>query len=112
MYFSFNLIILQPFDEETWYYFGNHTDRIAKEHPRTSFDDLKQPIAEWHKETYKLSVDFVYKNIKENEVPSDEYIQNGIKVAERQIAKGGYRLADLLIQMWPQQPQQLQSFLQ
>jgi hypothetical protein len=39
----------------------------------------------------------VYKNINEHEVVSEDYIQKGIKIAERQIVKGGYRLADLLI---------------
>lgn len=42
----------------------------------------------------------VYKDIIENEKPTAAYIKNGIKVAERQIAKGGYRLADILIKMW------------
>jgi len=40
-------------------------------------------------------------------LPSKEYIKEGIKVAWRQIAKGGYRLANLLVKLWGTPEEQL-----
>ena len=44
-------------------------------YPEDSFNDLTKPFTEWADEGYELAVNFVYKNIVENEVPSDVYIQ-------------------------------------
>jgi len=41
----------------------------------------------------------VYPGVTENQMPSDEYIAVAQQTAERQIAKGGYRLADYLIKL-------------
>ena len=57
-------------------------------------------FTEWAKEGVELAKNFVYKHIKEGELPSDHYISEGARIAQRQIAKGGYRLAKLLSKMW------------
>lgn len=41
----------------------------------------------------------MYPGAIENEPLSDEYITNAVQIAKRQIAKGGYRLAEELIQI-------------
>lgn len=50
----------------------------------------------WSKESFDISSTFVYKGVKENEKVPQEYIDAAIPVAERRIATGGYRLANML----------------
>ena len=56
---------------------------------------LKKPEKEWAGEGYKLATDFVYK-IKQNSMPSEQYVKEGQKIVHHQLALGGYRLANLL----------------
>lgn len=64
-------------------------------------DELSETDQEiWTIDAFHLAVTDVYGGIKENQRPSDEYLANGWKVAARQIALGGYRLADLLRQLY------------
>jgi len=37
----------------------------------------------WHAESLAIAESFVYEGIKENAVPSDEYLVNGQLIAER-----------------------------
>ena len=50
----------------------------------------------WALDDFKITVGFLYYNIKENEMLPDAYIQEGVKIAEKQIVTGGLRLANLL----------------
>lgn len=88
---------LQPLSEESWWFIGNTSAKIQEEYPRSSFPDLDAPHTEWHNENYQLALDYAYDGYVEGGHPDEEYIKRGIKVCERQIAKGGYRLADLLV---------------
>ncbi|CDW73384.1 p1 s1 [Stylonychia lemnae] len=99
-----------PLNSTTWQFFGDNSLRIQQENPRESFDNLDRPIDQWHLEGYQIASDFAYKNIQQNEIPSQEYLQQGIKIAERQIAKGGYRLANLLVKMWDKNHTMTQQF--
>jgi hypothetical protein len=42
----------------------------------------------------------VYRGITENGLPSKAYIEEGTRVAWRQLAKGGFRLANVLVKLW------------
>jgi len=63
-------------------------------------NNIKTDYRTWSDETFKITQDFVYEGITEYTLPSDTYIANGIKIAEKQLALGGYRLAYLLENMW------------
>ena len=56
-----------------------------------------------------MSEDFVYSGglDYDHDTPSEEYLATGMKMAEQQIAKAGYRLATILIEVYPK----LQKFL-
>lgn len=67
--------------------------------------DLAEELSEsdpeiWTLDIFHLAVTEVYSNIKENERPSAEYLENGWRIVSKQIALGGYRLADLLKQLY------------
>jgi hypothetical protein len=53
-------------------------------------------VVSWADESFKISQDFVYAGIKENEALPDEYVSKCRSTAERQIAVGGHRLANFL----------------
>jgi hypothetical protein len=68
--------------------------------PESSFDDIHKLYPTWNEESLAIAKDAVYNNINEGDLPSDSYIAAGKIVAERQIAKAGYRLANLLSGLW------------
>jgi hypothetical protein len=53
-------------------------------------------VVSWAEESFKISQDFVYKGIKENEALSDEYVSKCKEIAEKRIVTGGHRLANFL----------------
>ena len=54
---------------------------------------------DWSKESFEISASFVYDGVKENEKVPQEYIDAAVPIAERRIATGGYRLANVLRNM-------------
>lgn len=56
---------------------------------------------QWAAESKELAIGTAYRNIRENQVPSNRYNQAALRVAERRVAWGGYRLAALLNSIWP-----------
>ena len=57
--------------------------------------DLTQPEKEWANEGYALATSVVYQ-LKEFVAPSQAYVTKAKQVVHYQLAKGGYRLAQLL----------------
>ena len=89
-----------PMDDESWEYCSSIALDIMAEHPRSSFTDIETPVEWWAEEEYLLCKEFVYKFIDEDEYPSDFYMEVGEALVDRRIAKGGYRLAWLFLNMW------------
>jgi len=48
------------------------------------------------KKLYDVAINFAYKGIKENDVPSEEYLNTRFEICRKYIALAGYRLADIL----------------
>lgn len=69
-------------------------------YPDSYFDDLYWDYTKWGDQSFGYAQSYVYSNIEENTVPSDEYIQGGIEIAEQQLCRAGYRLAITLLNMW------------
>ena len=81
-------------------------DRIVAKFP-AAYDAWKVggPLGfdQWARESSALSQGIAYEDIRENQVPSRRYNQRALLVAERRVAWGGYRLAELLNSIWPAQ---------
>jgi hypothetical protein len=67
--------------------------------------DLKKHESEWADEGYQLATSVVY-NITQNTLPSDEYVSKAREVVHRQLAKGGYRLALTLTDIFKNQEEE------
>jgi len=87
-----------PLSESDWDKLGKEAKRIVG-----LFDDadlekhakvLNSQI--WADESYEITKEYVYTDIKEGELPSEEYQRTRADIAERQVVLGGVRLANLL----------------
>lgn len=54
----------------------------------------------WANEGLDIVRDYVYENIEEDESPLEDYLKRGQEIANKQIAKAGYRLAYVLKNLW------------
>jgi len=54
----------------------------------------------WDDESFELAKTYVYAGITEGTTPSAEYMAQGVKIAEQQVVKAGYRMALLLESWW------------
>ena len=78
-------------------YIEDFKNEITALYPKDSIDELDiTDFDAWVYESHKIGSENAYYGIKINDTPSDEYIQKNRKIAYRQIAKAGYRLADIL----------------
>ena len=65
--------------------------------PEDKFDDIQIPETEWHLNSLKIAEEFVY-STPQNELPTEEYKNKTLDYCRMQIARGGYRLAHLLVE--------------
>ena len=61
-----------PFDTAGWASLGNISVSLRKKYPKIRTD--KTDWYEWAKEGYKITTEFVYEGIKENEALPDWYV--------------------------------------
>ena len=100
--YEFDKDFQQPLSEESWEALGNISETVRTEHPVTEEQmkmELLKPEKEWADEGFKLATEVVY-NIEQNTLPDEEYVKVARAVVHRQLAKGGYRLAQMLIDIF------------
>lgn len=70
---------------------------LRNQYPRKSIPQLSEKdIETWRNESYVIGVEFAYRNISTKKAPSEVYLSKGRIITGRQMAIAGYRLADLL----------------
>ncbi|MBX3281524.1 MAG: S1/P1 nuclease [Acidobacteria bacterium] len=72
-------------------------DKIMAAYP---YDKEKKDLepgefVKWKDESLDIATNFAYRNIEFFKKPSDDYQQKAFRISEKQIAKAGYRIADL-----------------
>jgi len=80
--------------------------RVTTEFPDTDYHwKAGGPFdfAGWANESLELAEDVAYKDITPNSQPSKKYNKAAIKTVHRRVLWGGYRLAELLNTIWPEQ---------
>jgi len=60
-----------------------------------------EDFATWAREGSELAQRYAYRGIGRGKVPSARYEEQAFRIAERQVAWAGYRLARLLNEIWP-----------
>jgi len=84
-------------------YIASLGKRFMKEYPRAKIGDaLKSGDYEaWRKESFELSTTEVFSpDLVRFQMPSEKYKKKAFKIAERRLALAGYRLADVLNQIF------------
>jgi len=69
-------------------------------YPASAINELSAKYTEWDNESLELAKTYVYPGITENTLPSAAYLNAGKIQAERQLVKGGLRLAMQLQTLW------------
>lgn len=87
-----------PFNDADWATISKNAtiliDRYASK--ITAAEAKSTDPAEWAEESYKISEDLVYAEIKEQGTIPQDYIDKARPIAERQLVLAGMRLANLL----------------
>ena len=78
--------------------YESNTTKIIKKYPRNTLKkelDNLDPKLTYAKEANDIATTFAY-TIAKNAIPSEEYLKKARELSQKQIALGGYRLADVL----------------
>ena len=88
----------RPLNESAIARYQAIADQIIKEFPRSSLQADLEIKDQWKiaKNHLDIAINYAYKEIKENEKPSEGYKNSRFEICKRQIALAGYRLADML----------------
>ncbi|NGX34602.1 MAG: hypothetical protein K1060chlam1_00955 [Candidatus Anoxychlamydiales bacterium] len=87
----------RPLTDEGIVYLEDFKNEITTLYPKKSIDELDvTDFDAWVFESHQIGCENSYYGIKLNDTPSDEYLQKNRQIAYRQVAKAGYRLADVL----------------
>ena len=75
--------------------------QIMQAYPKAYFAaKIRDPnVQDWSDQSFQVAKNFAY-NIKLNAKPSQSYVVQGRKIVEQQLALGGYRLAQVLNQLY------------
>jgi hypothetical protein len=80
---------------------GKLADKIQQAYPQSFFANQATDLnpQAWAQQSFAIAKSFVY-SAPENSKPSDSYVQQGQQKVEQQLALAGYRLANLLNQIF------------
>ena len=95
-----------PLAADDWQYLSTVSDSLTTEFPRSAFAErLKITSTKaWCTEAKLLAQNVVYTGIEVGGKPSAEYVQTGFTLVKQQLALGGYRLADVLLEVFAHHP--------
>lgn len=88
----------RPLSKQGWGTITKISQEIMDELPRKDLAEfLSDPyIDNWSVNNFHIAVNAVYEGIEMNGRPNEGYLLRGRKIAKKQLALGGYRLADIL----------------
>lgn len=87
----------RPLNQEDALWIQETAQRITAAYPRHHLSEVdNMNLADWSCESYRLAIDAAYGGIQPNAAPSSAYLLKGEQIALRQMALAGYRLANLL----------------
>lgn len=89
----------RPLSDSNWAYMNQLAEWYTANYTRTDLELELQAsnVTTWTIESFMLAKDYAYYGIKVGDTPSPQYIAEARQIVMKQIALGGYRLADFLI---------------
>ena len=87
-----------PLNDQGIAYLENEASTLMNAHPRSEFEEELKLFyfGDWIQESWQHAQDHVYKGLTPGQEISDEYIQNGVLEAQKRITLAGYRLANVI----------------
>ena len=80
---------------------SDFADKATEEYPSSSPEWKDLSVKQWVAESHDLAVSAAYKGIRQGAKPSRAYQERAQGVAGRRLAMAGYRLAELLNEIYP-----------
>ena len=95
--FSYQGYLNLPFSDGDWSSLSANATRLMNSYNISDSvaNDLN-PV-HWADDSYRITTEFVYTQVKENSTVPQSYVDKGREYAERQIVTAGHRLANLLV---------------
>ena len=72
-----------PFSDKDWNENGDIADRLKKTYDVDDKQVKDLDIMDWAADDFKITTDFLYKDIKENEMLPEAYIKQGVSISEK-----------------------------
>jgi hypothetical protein len=85
-----------PFSDADWDAQGANVTDLLQQFEVSDEEANDLDVNTWAAESYQITHDFVYKGIKQHEHLPDDYVQQGLVIAERRLVLAGHRLANIL----------------
>jgi hypothetical protein len=79
----------------------NYAFEARKAYPPSSPEWKDMDVSHWVKEGHDLAISAVYDGIEQHTRPSEEYQERAQEVCRKRLAMAGYRLAQLLNEIYP-----------
>ena len=98
--FKYGTRLPLPLSDNHWDKLQGWSDDLRERYPPSSIEELDADYTQWSFEGHEISKNYVYPDIEEGGVASDEYTERGQEISDKQVVKGGYRLAKVLIDIW------------
>lgn len=91
----------RPLEEKDAAWITSFASEIMINYPPEAFPNLMDMNLEnWSRESYEIAITYVYDGIEPDTKPSNEYLNRGREIAKKQVALAGYRLANLLNELY------------
>lgn len=98
--YAYHKTLHVPLSDEDWNSLGLNATALIKKWPESLIKNAASLDPNvWAKESFEIASTFVYKGIKENEALPEKYLHEALPIAQKRIVTGGYRLANLLIDL-------------
>lgn len=94
--------IWTPIGEKEWGQIEGFASNLTSEFTRSKVSHRLKSLkfSDWAEESNNVAKQYVYTGIEPNATPSKEYMERGRAAINEQLAVGGYRLADILIEVY------------
>ena len=88
-----------PFAEKQWIQLNQYCDTLISKFPRSALEEnlKKKNTGMWIAESFSLEKEYAYTGIVQDKAIPQEYLDRARPIVEKQLALGGYRLADMII---------------
>lgn len=97
--FEFNYYPNLPFSDSDWDEYTKYAQDLMTKYKTDLGDVTSFNPDKWADESFEITMDFVYKGIKENEELPENYQTSAREIAEKRLVQAGHRLASTLMKL-------------